>query len=156
MDEAARAIAELVKAATRVLFITGTGVSAESGRPTFRGATGAFADGLTEEGIHFEEALSGPTLLGDLRLAWKYFCLNWNRRRASTWFLGRNQQPLLLCYESSDHGYPLWNTHGGNQPRRNAAFRFGEVQAGRFCRGGFGENHPRDPEGLPAPLISAT
>ena len=54
-------------------FITGAGVSAESGVPTFRGATGAFANGLTEEGIPFEEVLSGPTFLRDPKLSWKYF-----------------------------------------------------------------------------------
>ena len=66
-------IAELLKAASRVLFITGVGVSAESGIPTFRGATAAFADGLTEDGIPFEEALSGPTFKTNPRLSWKYF-----------------------------------------------------------------------------------
>jgi NAD-dependent SIR2 family protein deacetylase len=45
--------ASLLKAAWRVLFITRAGVSAESGVPTFRGVTGAFANGLTEERIPF-------------------------------------------------------------------------------------------------------
>ena len=66
-------IAALLRSAQRVLFITGAGVSAESGVPTFRGATGAFANGLTEEGIPFEEVLSGPTFRDNPRLAWKYF-----------------------------------------------------------------------------------
>jgi NAD-dependent deacetylase len=46
-------IAELLRAGRRVLFITGAGVSAESGITTFRGAKGAFADGRTEEGVPF-------------------------------------------------------------------------------------------------------
>jgi NAD-dependent deacetylase len=66
-------IAALLKAARRVLFITGAGVSAESGVPTFRGATGAFANGLTEEGIPFEEVLSGTTFTRNPKLSWKYF-----------------------------------------------------------------------------------
>jgi NAD-dependent deacetylase len=67
--------AKLVKAARRVLFMTGAGVSAESGVPTFRGATGAFADGLTEEGIPFEDVLSGSTFACNPKLSWKYFHL---------------------------------------------------------------------------------
>jgi len=39
-------IAAVLKRATSVLFITGPGVSTESAVATFRGATGAFADGL--------------------------------------------------------------------------------------------------------------
>ncbi len=70
-----RAIAELLKNARRILFITGAGVSAESGVPTFRGATGAFADGLTEEGLPFEDVLSGPMFLRNPKLSWKYFFL---------------------------------------------------------------------------------
>jgi NAD-dependent deacetylase len=73
MNEELQHIAELLRVGRRVLFITGAGVSAESGIPTFRGATGAFADGLTEEGVPFEDVLSGPTLLANPRLSWKYF-----------------------------------------------------------------------------------
>jgi NAD-dependent deacetylase len=66
-------IASRLKTAERILFITGAGVSAESGIPTFRGATGVFANGLTEEGIPFEEALSGSTFVCNPKLSWKYF-----------------------------------------------------------------------------------
>jgi NAD-dependent deacetylase len=66
-------VSRLVKAARRLLFITGAGVSAESGVPTFRGATGVFGGGFTEEGIRFEEALSGPMFRRNPSLSWKYF-----------------------------------------------------------------------------------
>ncbi len=66
-------IAEMLRVGRRVLFITGAGVSAESGIPTFRGATGAFADGLTEEGNPFEDVLSATTFRNNPRLSWKYF-----------------------------------------------------------------------------------
>jgi len=66
-------VAGFLRDAGRVLFITGAGVSAESGVPTFRGATAAFADGLTEERIPFEEVLSGSTFLTNPKLSWKYF-----------------------------------------------------------------------------------
>ena len=61
-----------LRRARRVLFITGAGVSAESQIPTFRGATAAFADGLTEDGVPFEAALSGETLRRNPALSWKY------------------------------------------------------------------------------------
>lgn len=73
MQQQIREIAELLKTARRVLFITGASVSAESGVPTFRGATGAFSNGLTEEGIPFEDVLSGPTFRRNPILSWKYF-----------------------------------------------------------------------------------
>jgi NAD-dependent SIR2 family protein deacetylase len=64
MNNELQRIAELLRDGRRVLFITGAGVSAETGIPTFRGATGAFADGLTEEGVPFEELLSGESFEG--------------------------------------------------------------------------------------------
>ena len=70
-----KAVAALLRRARRVLFITGAGVSAESGVPTFRGATAAFPNGLTEEGIPFEEALSASMFQANPRLCWKYFAL---------------------------------------------------------------------------------
>jgi len=73
MQNNLRRLAEVLKGAQRVLFITGAGVSAESGVPTFRGATGAFADGLTEEGMPWEQVLSGSTFINNPRLSWKYF-----------------------------------------------------------------------------------
>src|ERR1017187_10310765 len=65
-------VGELLRNARRVLFITGAGVSAESLIPTFRGATAAFADGMTEDGVPFEEVLSGETLMTNPKLCWKY------------------------------------------------------------------------------------
>jgi len=65
-------VGALLQRGRRVLFITGAGVSAESGIPTFRGAAAAFANGLTEEGLAFEEVLSIETLQRDPQLSWKY------------------------------------------------------------------------------------
>lgn len=47
-------------AAERVLCITGAGISAESGLPTYRGTGGLYEDADTEDGVSIEEALSGP------------------------------------------------------------------------------------------------
>ena len=72
-DQQQQTVANWLGAARRVLFITGAGVSAESGIPTFRGSTAAFANGLTEDGIRFEDALSGPFFARNPQRAWKYF-----------------------------------------------------------------------------------
>lgn len=66
------AVGRLLESSKRLLFITGAGVSAESKIPTFRGATAAFADGMTEDGMPFEEVLSGTTFRANPTLAWKY------------------------------------------------------------------------------------
>jgi NAD-dependent deacetylase len=68
-------VGQILSHAARVLFITGAGVSAESGIPTFRGATAAYPDGRTEDGLTFEEALSATTFRRNPTLAWKYFSL---------------------------------------------------------------------------------
>jgi NAD-dependent deacetylase len=68
-------VGQILKKARRVLFITGAGVSAESGIPTFRGASASFPDGSTEERISVEEALSHSMFVRKPTLSWKYFFL---------------------------------------------------------------------------------
>lgn len=65
-------IAELCAGARRVLFITGAGISADSGLPTYRGIGGLYDQRLTEEGVAIEEALSGDMLALRPELTWKY------------------------------------------------------------------------------------
>lgn len=67
IDKAARAL----RGAERILIITGAGLSADSGLPTYRGLGGLY-NGATEEGLPIEVALSGPTLQRDPALCWKY------------------------------------------------------------------------------------
>lgn len=69
-SDIARVAAEL-KRAERILIITGAGLSADSGLPTYRGLGGLY-NGMTEEGIPIEEAISGPMLRRDPALCWKY------------------------------------------------------------------------------------
>lgn len=57
---------------SRLLFITGAGMSAESGLPTYRGIGGLYERDLTEEGIPIEEALSGEMFRHRPELSWKY------------------------------------------------------------------------------------
>ncbi len=65
-------LASLVTESARILFITGAGISADSGLPTYRGIGGLYNDGGTEEGVPIEVALSGPMMERDPGLCWKY------------------------------------------------------------------------------------
>ncbi|CAF4796058.1 unnamed protein product [Rotaria sp. Silwood1] len=53
--------------------ITGAGISADSGLPTYRGIGGLYSDGKeTEDGMPIEEALSGYTMNTRPDICWKY------------------------------------------------------------------------------------
>ncbi len=55
-----------------LLFITGAGLSADSGLPTYRGIGGLYSAGPTEDGLAIEDILSGPMIRQDPQLTWKY------------------------------------------------------------------------------------
>ncbi len=61
-----------LKKAKRVLVITGAGVSADSGLPTYRGVAGLYNEGLTEEGLRIEDCLSGAVFQKYPEITWKY------------------------------------------------------------------------------------
>ena len=63
---------EFLGAGGSVLFITGAGISADSGLPTYRGIGGLYDVNTTEEGMPIEEILSGRTLRTRPELTWKY------------------------------------------------------------------------------------
>ncbi len=65
-------IAELLANARSALFITGAGISADSGLPTYRGIGGLYNDAYTEDEVPIEEALSGDMLLARPDVTWKY------------------------------------------------------------------------------------
>ncbi len=65
-------IIRLLKDCKSILFITGAGISAESGLPTYRGIGGLYNDKVTEDGIPVEMALAGETLQRQPELTWKY------------------------------------------------------------------------------------
>ncbi|WP_339524516.1 NAD-dependent deacylase [Pseudomonas sp. EA_35y_Pfl2_R111] len=71
MDEVITRVAQAIKQAERILLITGAGLSADSGLPTYRGLGGLY-NGHTAEGLPIEQALSGPMLQRDPALCWKY------------------------------------------------------------------------------------
>src|SRR3546814_7450502 len=107
MDGAMQRIIKALRQAERILIITGAGLSADSGLPTYRGLGGLY-NGETEDGLPIEVALSGPTLRRDPALCWKYLaeigraCLQaepnaghvaiaeLQRRKSGAWVLTQN------------------------------------------------------------------
>lgn len=99
--------ADALRQAQRILVITGAGVSAGSGLPTYRGLGGLY-NGLTADGMPIEQALSGPMLRQNPALCWAYLaelgraCLaarpnaaheaiaRWQRARHGVWVLTQN------------------------------------------------------------------
>lgn len=71
MEQAIIRVAQAIERAERILIITGAGLSADSGLPTYRGLGGLY-NGHTAEGLPIEAALSGPMLQRDPALCWKY------------------------------------------------------------------------------------
>ncbi|MFN3984911.1 MAG: NAD-dependent deacylase [Rhodocyclaceae bacterium] len=68
LDAVARHLAD----AQRALFITGAGISADSGLPTYRGVGGLYHERLTDDGLTIEQALSGEMMRQQPAVAWKY------------------------------------------------------------------------------------
>ena len=71
-DEIIQEIAAAMRPDTSILFITGAGISAESGVPTYRGIGGLYNVDTTAEGYEIEEALSASMLAENPKLTWKY------------------------------------------------------------------------------------
>lgn len=65
-------VAALCRQAGPILFITGAGISADSGLPTYRGIGGLYDRSLTDEGLSIEQALSGPLFAVRPDITWKY------------------------------------------------------------------------------------
>lgn len=70
-EEIERAV-DMFRHARRVLVITGAGMSADSGLPTYRGIGGLYDRDVTEEGLTIEDALSIDTFVQDPAITWKY------------------------------------------------------------------------------------
>ena len=72
MEASIQAAAEGLREADSILFVTGAGLSADSGLPTYRGVGGLYERETTEEGVPIEVALSGGMLRRDPALCWRY------------------------------------------------------------------------------------
>jgi NAD-dependent deacetylase len=65
-------IASLFRTAESILFITGAGISADSGLPTYRGVGGIYEQMSTADGISIEDALSATIFEARPDITWKY------------------------------------------------------------------------------------
>ena len=65
-------VTQLLKGCQSILFVTGAGISADSGLPTYRGIGGLYNVETTEDGMSIEVALSGSTMENTPELTWKY------------------------------------------------------------------------------------
>jgi NAD-dependent deacetylase len=65
-------IADLLAQSHSILFITGAGISADSGLPTFCDSNGWYRADVAAYGVPIERALSGDVLCDHPELTWKY------------------------------------------------------------------------------------
>lgn len=65
-------VVELLRSSRNVLAITGAGISADSGLPTYRGIGGLYDATVTDEGLPIERLLSGGMLSRRPEVTWKY------------------------------------------------------------------------------------
>lgn len=71
-DHAIDEVVDLLSPSQRLLFITGAGLSAASGLPTYRGVGGLYNGGETADGISIEDALSGSMMKVRPDVTWRY------------------------------------------------------------------------------------
>lgn len=71
-ERTAAEVARILARARRVVFLTGAGISAESGLPTYRGVGGLYNEMTIDEGMPIEDILSDETFARDPALTWKY------------------------------------------------------------------------------------
>ena len=72
MKSQIQTIVDRLKNANDVFVITGAGMSADSGLPTYRGIGGLYENKSTEDGMPIEEALSGSVFRSRPEITWKY------------------------------------------------------------------------------------
>lgn len=72
LDTTLDAVADHLRHARSALFITGAGISADSGLPTYRGVGGLYDSETTADGLSIEEALSGEIFAIRPDITWKY------------------------------------------------------------------------------------
>lgn len=108
LDDVARRLSD----AERILFVTGAGLSADSGLPTYRGVGGLYEDRDTDDGVPIEVALSGSMFAIRPDLTWRYlweigascagaepndahgFIARLTRERPESWVLTQNVDGL--------------------------------------------------------------
>jgi NAD-dependent deacetylase len=127
-SEAIVQTAGLLKNCRSILFITGAGISADSGLPTYRGIGGLYNDKVTEDGIPVEMALAGETLEKRPEVTWKYLsqieknCRNakFNRGHEVIAEMEKRFERVWVLTQNID-GFHLFNRHEQCFPVHQAA-----------------------------------
>lgn len=65
-------LAHSLEKSKRLFVVTGAGMSADSGLPTYRGIGGLYDNKETEDGMPIEKALSGSVFRSNPEITWKY------------------------------------------------------------------------------------
>lgn len=65
-------VVETLRSAQRVLFITGAGISADSGLPTYRGIGGLYEQAAIDDALPIEVLLSKDMLLAEPQRVWQH------------------------------------------------------------------------------------
>jgi NAD-dependent deacetylase len=99
-DAAIAAVANILCEANSVLFVTGAGISADSGLPTYRGVSGLYDGEVTEDGVRIEDALSGPMFARRPELTWKYL---WQIGSACVDAVPNAAHEIIAAIESEKH-----------------------------------------------------
>ena len=89
----------MLERADQILFITGAGISADSGLPTYRGVGGLYNSQNTDDGIPIEEALSGAMLRQRPEVTWKYLWQIADSARGKTFNLAHRAIAELAQYK---------------------------------------------------------
>ncbi|HET7504284.1 MAG TPA: NAD-dependent protein deacylase [Kofleriaceae bacterium] len=98
-------VVEVFARARTALFVTGAGISADSGLPTYRGIGGLYEDASTDEGLPIEVALSGDMLEERPEVCWKYIHQIERACRGATW--NRGHEVLALLEERYERAWVL-------------------------------------------------
>jgi NAD-dependent deacetylase len=97
-------VVDLLRPNRRLLFLTGAGLSADSGMPTYRGLDGLYCSNrLTRHGIPIEQALSGPMLAARPDITWEFFLELERVARGATFNRGHQ-----VIAEMEDHFRAVW------------------------------------------------
>lgn len=96
-------VVDLLMESRSLLLITGAGISADSGLPTYRGIGGLYSVNDTEEGMPIEVLLSGPTMSTAPELTWKYLAQIANACCGATFNRGHE-----VAAEMEDHFERVW------------------------------------------------
>jgi len=102
-DDIIAEVAQLLKKSENILFVTGAGISADSGLPTYRGIGGLYNETTTEDGVPIETALAGEMLETNPEVTWKYLSQIEKNCRQATFNEGHR-----IMAEMENHFSRVW------------------------------------------------